>query len=62
MDFAPLVSSGRAPFFYMGIVILWTLFITGFWMVVGWRAMRAHEELVREMRRMRGGGESVPTR
>jgi hypothetical protein len=27
------------------LVALWSLFITIFWMVVGWRAMRANESL-----------------
>lgn len=26
-------------------IAAWGLFVTVFWMVVGWRAMRAHEEL-----------------
>lgn len=35
---------------YLGVAIvvigiLWGLFVTIFWMVVGWRAMRAHEKL-----------------
>jgi hypothetical protein len=25
------------------IGVLWTLFITVMWLVIGWRAMRAHE-------------------
>ena len=27
------------------IAILWGLFVTVFWMVCAWRAMRAHEKL-----------------
>ena len=27
------------------VVVLWTLGVTIFWMVVAWRAMRAHEQI-----------------
>jgi hypothetical protein len=27
------------------VVALWGLLVTIFWMVVGWRAMRAHEKI-----------------
>lgn len=30
-------------FAFLGIV--WALFVTVFWMICGWRAMRAHEKL-----------------
>ena len=29
--------------------IVWTLFVTVFWMFVGWRAMRAHERAARSI-------------
>lgn len=29
------------------VIMLATLFVAVFWMVVGWRAMRAHERLAR---------------
>jgi hypothetical protein len=31
--------------FVVLLVLAWSLFVTVFWMVVGWRAMRAHETL-----------------
>ncbi|MBN2578213.1 MAG: hypothetical protein JXB10_04410 [Pirellulales bacterium] len=27
------------------LAVLWGLFVTIYWMVVGWRAMRAHEKI-----------------
>jgi len=27
------------------LIALWGIFVTIFWMVVGWRAMRAHEKI-----------------
>jgi hypothetical protein len=29
------------------IGVVWVFFVTIFWMVVGWRAMKAHEKLAR---------------
>ncbi len=28
-----------------GVAVIWGLIISIFWMLVGWRAMRAHEDL-----------------
>ena len=28
------------------VTVVWAVFVTIFWMIVGWRAMRAHEKLV----------------
>lgn len=38
------------------IALLWGMFVTIFWMVVGWRAMRAHEEIAVRMRRIADAG------
>lgn len=32
------------------IAILWGLFVTIMWLVIGWRAMRAHERIADSMR------------
>ena len=37
------VAAVLGPF----VIMLATLFVAVFWMVVGWRAMRAHERLAR---------------
>jgi hypothetical protein len=56
--------------FLLALFALWSLFVTVFWMVVGWRAMRAHEslasanrELADEVHRWRRAAEqkAVPT-
>jgi hypothetical protein len=36
--------SGEVNFFWV-IALLWGMFVTIFWMVIGWRAMRAHERI-----------------
>jgi len=33
------------------LILLFTLVITVFWLVIGWRAMRAHEKLADQARR-----------
>ena len=32
------------------LAVLWGLFVTVFWLVVAWRAMRAHEEIAEALR------------
>lgn len=31
--------------FFVGVTLLWGVITTVFWMIVGWRAMRAHERI-----------------
>ena len=38
--------------FFVALVVLWSLVVTVFWMVVGWRAMRAHESLASANRQL----------
>lgn len=35
------------------VAVLWAVAVSIFWMVVGWRAMRAHEALAAEARALR---------
>ena len=37
------IAGGMAPLAL--VALLWGLFVTIFWMVCAWRAMRAHEKL-----------------
>ncbi len=37
--------NGSGPGGFVVLIVLWGLFVTIFWMVVGWRAMKAHEKL-----------------
>jgi len=32
---------------FVPIAILWSLFIATMWLIIGWRAMKAHEKLAR---------------
>jgi hypothetical protein len=41
-----VMIGGSGGGFFEVMVVLWGLFLTIFWMVCGWRAMRAHEKLV----------------
>ena len=38
------------------LAVLWALAVTVFWMVVGWRAMRAHEHLAESVHRLSDQG------
>ena len=48
--------SGNTPFLVLvaGLTSVVGLFTTIFWVVVGWRAMRAHEEIAAALRERRG--------
>ena len=48
--------NGSSPFFVFlsTVATLLSLLTTVFWVVVGWRAMRAHEELAQLLREKRG--------
>jgi hypothetical protein len=37
---------------YAMFVVLWGLAVTIFWMICGWRAMRAHERLAEAVERI----------
>ena len=47
---------GNEGLVYLGI--MWGLFVSVFWMAVGWRAMRAHEDIAAGMRRLADGSRS----
>jgi hypothetical protein len=38
------INGGAMQGFAM-LVVLWGLFVTILWLVIGWRAMRAHEKI-----------------
>jgi hypothetical protein len=50
----------EAGIFFFIVAMLWGLFVTLFWMVVGWRAMRAHEKIAGELRRYVGEESRIP--
>ena len=47
----PLGNSGAGALVFLGT--LFTLFTSIFWLVVGWRAMRAHEDIAAALRERR---------
>jgi uncharacterized membrane protein len=51
--------NGTGPFFVLiaGLSSILALVTTVFWLVVGWRAMRAHEEIAAALRERRGSGQ-----
>jgi hypothetical protein len=40
--------------FLASLAVLWGLFLTIFWMIAGWRAMRAHERIADSLDRNPG--------
>lgn len=50
--------SGDSPFLVLlaGLTAMVSLFTTVFWVVVGWRAMRAHEDIAAALRQRSGPG------
>jgi uncharacterized membrane protein len=49
--------NGTAPFAALAVLTsIVGLLTTIFWLVVGWRAMRAHEEIAALLRERRGPG------
>ena len=48
-------NEGSGGITYLAVLgVLWGLFVTIFWMCVGWRAMRAHEDIARGVHDIRG--------
>ena len=48
MNFTPQATGGMAILAIVSALV--SIVTTVFWLVVGWRAMRAHEELVEALR------------
>jgi len=46
------MSSGSLPFFFVALSGAASLITLVFWLVIGWRAMRAHEQIARELREL----------
>ncbi len=56
MEFQPMDPGGGSTDFLTSIVVLIGLASTVFWMVVGWRAMRAHEQLAKSTAKLAASG------
>ena len=65
MDFNVNTSSSAGMYFLMVIGVLWGVAVTIFYMMVAWRAMRAHELisqiLMRDLQLKYGKGDSTQT-
>jgi hypothetical protein len=65
MDFNINTTGSTGIGFLVVIGVLWGVFVTVFYMVVAWRAMRAHElishVLMRDLQLKYGHAESTPS-
>jgi hypothetical protein len=52
MDYQPLDPGGGGFDFVTSLVVILGLVSTVFWMVVGWRAMRAHEKIAQSTEKL----------
>ena len=57
MDFQPLNAGSGGFSFFVVVAGLLGVVSTVFWMIVGWRAMRAHEQLAKATAEMASRGD-----
>ena len=43
-------SLGSGADFFLLITVMWGLFVTSIWIIIGWRAMKAHEKIAESFR------------